>query len=196
MRSLWMKFRIPLAIVALLVIALALARIFSGPEDTWIKNERGEWVMHGQPGGPAPAQDYQEPVTHLLVPLAFLIAFAAPLFFIGRHKLHNRLTFDTAARDIKFYGYVSSALFLFGILILVGLMFELALGKSSGGTGPLEGGQLLLTGVFIVCLAGFAGLCIVLAVQFFVLKRNANNHYRLEMRYREIMESVGKLSRG
>ena len=194
MRHLWMRFRIPLAIIALFIIALAMARIFSGPEDTWVKNELGEWVMHGHPGGPPPAQDYQEPVTHIVFPFAFLIAFAVPLFFIGKHKLHNRLSFDTAARDIKFYGYLSTALFLFGILIFAGLMLELVLGGTGGGSGALEGEQLLLTGVFIISLAGFAGLCIVLAIAFFVLKRNANDHYRLEKSYREIVESLGKLT--
>ncbi len=193
MRHLWMRIRIPCAIIAILVIALAMARIFSGPEDTWVKNEHGEWVEHGHPGGPPPAQDYQEPLTRLVVPLAFLVAFAAPLFFIGRHKPHNRLNFDTATRDIKFYGYLSTALFLFGILIFAGLMLELVLGGTGGGSGALEGEQLLLTGVFIISLAGFAGLCIVLAIAFFVLKRNANDHYRLEKSYREIVESLGKL---
>ena len=196
MRHLWMRIRIPCAIIALLVIALAMARIFSGPEDTWIKNERGEWVMHGHPAGPPPATDYLEPVTHLVhlvVPLAFLVAFAAPLFFIGRHKQHNRLSFETATRDIRFYGYLSTSLLLFGILILAGLMLELVLGGTGGGNSALEGGQLLLTGVFIISLAGFAGLCIVLAIAFFVLKRNANDHYQLQRSYREIVESLGKL---
>ena len=193
MRSLWMRFRIPLAIVALLVIALALARIFSGPEDTWIKNERGEWVMHGHPGGPAPAQDYMEPASRLVIPVAFLIAFAVPLFFIGRHKLHNRLNFDTATRDIKFYGYLSTALFLFGILILVGLMLELALAGDSGNAVTHAEVEALL---FIGALLGFAGLCIFLSIQFFLLKRNINDHYQLEKNYREIMESLGKLSSG
>lgn len=196
MRSLWMRIRMPCAVIAILVIALAMARIFSGPEDTWVKNEHGEWVRHGLPGGPPPAQDYQEPLTHIVFPLAFLIAFAAPLFFISRHKPHNRLNFDTAARDLKYYGYLSTALFLFGILIWVGLMLELVLGGTGGGSGALGASQLLLTGVFIVSLAGFAGLCIVLAIQFFVLKRNANDHYQIEMRYREIVESLGKYSNG
>ena len=190
MRRLWLRIRMPLAVVVLLVITLAMARLFSGPEDTWIKNEHGEWVRHGHPGGPPPAQDYQEPLTHIVVPLAFLIAFAVPLFFISRHKPHNRLKFDTAARDIKFYGYLSTALFLFGILIWVGLMLELVLGGTSGGSGALEGEQLLLTGLFIISLAGFAGLCIVFSFQFFVLKRNANDHYQIEKSYREIVERL------
>ena len=190
MRSLWIRFRIPLAIMALFVIALAMARIFSGPEDTWIKNERGEWVMHGHPGGPPPATDYQEPVTHLVVPLAFLIAFAAPLFFIGKYKPHNRLNFDTASRDIKLYGYLSTAFLLFGILTIAGLMLELAVNATSRRISALAEGDVLL---FVVSLAGFAALCIVLSIQFFTLKRNACDHYRLEKSYREIMESLGKL---
>ena len=193
MRPLWMRFRIPLAILALFIIAFAMARIFSGPEDAWVKNERGEWVMHGHPAGPPPAEDYQEPFTHLIVPLAFLIAFAVPLFFIGKHKPRNRLNFDTAARDIKLYGYLSTALLPFGILILAGLTLEIVLAGDSGNAVTHAEVETLM---FIGALLGFAGLCIFLSIQFFLLKRNINDHYQLERSYREIMESLGKLSSG
>jgi len=193
MRSLWIRFRTPLAIIALFIIALAMARIFSGPEDAWIKNEQGEWVMHGQPAGPPPVGYYQEPLAHLVLPPAFLIAFAVPLFFIGKHKPHNRLNFDTAARDIKLYGYLSTAFFLFGILTIAGLMFELAVSMTGERISPSVESDILL---FVVSLAGFAGLCIVLSIQFFTLKRNAGDHYQLERGYREITESLGKLSSG
>ena len=172
MRRVWMRIRMPLAVIAILVIALAMARIFSGPEDTWIKNEHGEWVRHGHPSGPPPAQDYQEPFTHLAVPVAFLVAFAVPLFFISRHKPRNRLNFDTATRDIKLYGYLSTSLFLFGVLVAAGLILELALGGNSGNAGAQADSEALL---FIGALLGFAGLCIVLSIQFFLLKRNIND---------------------
>ncbi len=182
MRRIWMRIRMPLAVVAILIITLAMVRLFSGPEDTWIKNERGEWVEHGHPAGPPPTQEYREPITHLLVPLGFLVSFAVPLFLLGIHKPHNRLTFETATRDIKFFGYLSTALFLFGILVGAGLMLEMVFAGT--GTGAVGGVELL----FICFLAGFAALCIVFSIQFFMLKRNCIDHYQLEKSYRELME--------
>ncbi|HUU26920.1 MAG TPA: hypothetical protein VM123_03840 [archaeon] len=197
MRSLWMRIRIPLAVAVLLVIALALARIFSGPEDAWIKNESGEWIRHGCPSGPPPSPGYQEPFTYWFVPLVFLVTFAVPLFFFGIHKLQNRLKFDTASRDIKFYGYLSTALFSFGILICAGLMLEAAFvwDGSSGAIQSLTVQDLLSTFLFICSLLGLAGLCILLGVQFFVLKRNCSDHYQLEKSHRELMEILQKIAR-
>jgi len=191
MRRLWIRIRIPLAVIVLLVITLALARLFSGPEDSWIKNEAGEWVKHGHPAGPAPAQDYREPVTHLVVPLVFLVSFAVPLFFFGKHKPRNRLNFDTATRDLRYYGYLGTALFLLGVLTVAGLTLELVLSGTGCGTGALAEGETLL---IIGSLLGFAGLCIVIAVLLFMLKRIGNDHYRLEKSLREIIGILEKSS--
>ena len=180
MHRLCMRIRMPFAIVVLLVITLAMARLFSGPEDTWIKNDQGEWVKHGHPSGPPPTEDYRKPVYHLVIPLIFLVTFALPLFFLGKHKPHNRLNFDTVNRDIKFFGYLSTALFLFGILAIAGLSIEILLSDN----GNLQSQEFFV----IYSVEGFAGLCILLGVLFFVLKRNCNNHYQLMKSHREITE--------
>lgn len=184
MRRLWMKLRIPFAILVLILITLAMVRLFSGPEDAWIKNERGEWVRHGNPAGPAPTEQYSEPLSYKVVPVAFLVTFAVPLFLFGLHKPHNRLTFETATRDSKFYGYLSTSLILFGCLIGAGLILELLL-AGPGTPGNLE---ILVIGA----LAGFAGLCILAGIQFFVLKRASNDHYQLEKTCCELLETLGK----
>lgn len=188
MHRLWMRIRMPLAIVVLLIITLAMARLFSGPEDTWIKNENGEWIKHGYPSGPPPAQDYQEPITHIIVPLIFLVTFAVPLFFLRIHKPHNRLNFDTASRDIKLFGYLSTALFLFGVIVVIGLMLEIGL----GGTSTMSETNAY-DFFIIISLLGFAGLCIVLGIQFYALKRSCNDHYQIEKSRREIMEILETL---
>ena len=184
MRRLWMRIRMPLAVITVLLITLAMARLFSGPEDTWTKNERGEWIKHGYPAGPAPTQEYQEPISRLIVPLGFLVSFAVPLFLLGLHKPHNRLTFDAATRDLKFFGYLSTALVLFGILVGAGVMFEIALAFTGSEAAALHGRELL----FLFSLMGFAGLCILVGIQFFALKRSCNDHYQLEKSYRELRE--------
>jgi len=188
MHRLWTRIRMPIAIVVLLIITLAMARLFSGPEDAWIKNENGEWIKHGYPSGPPPAQDYQEPITHIIVPLIFLVTFAVPLFFLRIHKPHNRLNFDTATRDIKLFGYLGTALFLFGVIVVMGLMLEIGLGGNSTISETNTTDFL-----FIISLLGFAGLCIVLGIQFYVLKRNCNDHYQIEKSRREIMEILETL---
>jgi len=93
------------------------------------------------------------------------------------------LNFEKAARDIKFLGYVSTALFLLGILILIGLIIEIGLTASSN-----MGSQDFFNIFIIFSLEGFAGICIVLGILFFVLKRNCNDHYQLEKSRRELME--------
>ena len=183
MRRLWMRIRMPCAIVTLLLLTLVLARLFSGPEDTWIKNDQGEWIKHGQPYGPPPDKDYKEPLTHIIIPVSFFVAFAVPLFFLRFHKLHNRLQHETATRDIKFLGYVSTALLLFGTLVGVGLILEIGLSRTNTSSG-----QDFLTIISIISIEGFAGLCIVVGVLLFILKRICNDHYHLEKRHRELLE--------
>lgn len=192
MRRLWFRIRIPLAVLALLLVTLVMVRLFSGPEDTWIRDESGAWVKHGHPAGPPPPPGYREPITHMIVPLSFLVAFVLPLVFIRRHKPHDRLNFDTANRDIKLLGYLSTALPLVGILIVLGLVLEMVLAGASGGNNAVPDVEELAvygeTLFFIVSLEGFAGLCILSGLLFLVLKRNCSDHYQLARRQREIME--------
>ncbi len=183
MHRLWRRIRLPLTIGILLVCTLAMARLFSGPEDTWIKNERGEWVAHGHPSGPPPAHDYQEPFIHVLIPLSFLVAFAAPLFFLRTHRLHDRLTYETTSRDVKLYGYLSTSLFLFGILTGVGLILEISLANNE----PVLRMQEFFA---IGSVAGFAVLCLLFGMLFYVLKRTSIDLYQLKKSQREILEML------
>lgn len=190
MRNFWMKIRMPLAALLILGATLVMARLFSGPEDTWIKNDRGEWVMHGHPRGPMPAPDYRPPLMDTVMPWIFLASFTITLLFLGMHKHHNRLTFEKASRDIRFFGYLSSALVLFGLLVSVGLMVELGLGETEGESLP---GKDIF---FIYLLAGYGALSILVGLLFFVLKRNTNDHYQLERSRREILEALEALQKG
>ena len=186
MRNFWMKIRMPLAVLLILGATLVMARLFSGPEDTWIKNDRGEWVMHGKPSAPAPAPDYRPPVSDRLLPWVFFVSFALPLLFLGMHKYHNRLTFDKATRDIRFLGYLSTSLVLFGLLVSVGIQAVLWIEEPGDASPPVPVRDL----IFLVILAGYGALSILLGVLFFVLKRNSNDHYHLERSRREILEAL------
>ena len=187
MRSLWLKLRLPLAIFCVLVMTLVLARLFSGPEDTWIRNERGEWVKHGNPSGPPPAQDYREPKSHLILPLVIVAGFVFPLFFFGCHKPQNRLTYEITRRDMRVMGYLRLALPLLGVLLLVGLAIEIGFAESDTSI-PVQ--EMLFNTFFIFSLAGFSGLCILLGVVFYMMKRTINDHYHLERSCRELIEEL------
>ena len=187
MRTLWLKLRLPLAIFCVLVLTLALVRLFSGPEDSWIRDEQGEWVKHGSPSGPPPAQDYREPARYLILPLIVLAGFAVPLFFFGCHKPQNRLTYDIAKRDMRITGYLSLALPLLGVLLLAGLAVEIGFAGPDAGVAVQE----QIFSIFcILSLAGFSGLCILIGILSYMVKRTINDHYYLERSRQELIEEL------
>ncbi|MFC1551035.1 hypothetical protein ACFL6P_00585 [Candidatus Latescibacterota bacterium] len=89
MKPRWIRFHLFATVLFLLIITLGMARLFSGPEDTWIRNESGVWVRHGVPSGPPPQEGYTEPLHHILAPILILGTF--PVFLILLLKYHKRL---------------------------------------------------------------------------------------------------------
>ena len=89
MKPRWIRFHLFLTVLFLIIITLGMARLFSGPEDTWIRNETGVWVRHGAPAGPPPPDDYTEPVHRMLAPI--LILCTLPVSLILLLKYHKRL---------------------------------------------------------------------------------------------------------
>ncbi len=173
MHHLWIRVRLPFAIVVLLVINLTMARLFSGPEDTWIKNDRGEWIKHGYPSGSPPPQDYQEPLSQTVIPFLFFLPIIVPLFLIKRHTSHQNMDSFRIASDIRFYGYISMSLFLVGTILLIGLIVEIGFGF----TGDIQlQVQELLT---VISIGFFAVLCIFISYICFLQKRKYNNQYQL-----------------
>lgn len=57
MNEIWRRLRRPLIILAIVLGTVAVLRIVSGPEDTWIRNDRGEWIKHGNPSAPKPVDE-------------------------------------------------------------------------------------------------------------------------------------------
>jgi hypothetical protein len=88
MKPRWIRFHLILTVLFLIIITLGMARLFSGPEDTWIRNETGVWVRHGVPSGPPPAEGYTEPVHRILAPILILGTF--PVFLVLLLKYHRR----------------------------------------------------------------------------------------------------------
>jgi hypothetical protein len=189
MNTLWIRLRLPLAIFTVLIMTLALARLFSGPEDGWVRNEKGEWEMHGSPSEPSPATDYREPATNIILPVAFLLAFAAPLFMLNFFKSRNRLTFNAATTDQKLFGYIGASLVLFGAFTGLGLLAEMIFGFGNSAD------QELVTMIVIIALTLFALSSLMLGVLFFALKRISSDHYQIMKTQRELAETITTLSR-
>lgn len=189
MHRFWQKVRTPLAIFLLLMATMFMARLFSGPEDAWVRNDQGEWVAHGHPSAPMPDIDYHPPFMEQVFPWIFLAAFAVPLLLRGLYRPRNRLTFEAAARDIRFYGYLGSSLVSFGALMGLGTAAEFMLAYD-GSPSPRI--QDLFVFVF---LAGLSGLCILLGAAAFLAKRSVNDHFHLERGRRELLDALEGLNR-
>lgn len=180
MARFWKKIRLPLTIFVLFAATLFMARLFSGPEDTWVRNDRGGWVRHGNPSAPMPAADFRPPVAERMLPWVFLGSFGVPLFFLRRHRQVNRLMYETAVRDIRFLGYLSTALTVFGVLS--------GFATAAGFVAAYDASARIQDLFTYAFLAGISGLCILLGVLFFVLGRNINDHFQLERGRRELLD--------
>ena len=56
-------------------------RTFAGPEDSWIKDQSGKWIKHGNPASPRPSDSYQAPIVYTLAPLIILACFLVPIIW-------------------------------------------------------------------------------------------------------------------
>ena len=193
MKRFWFKVRVPLTVLCFFILTVFFLRLFSGPEDTWIKDKNGEWVKHGNPAMPMPSDDYVPPLSWKIMPLLFLFSFEVPLFFHGFHKLQNRLNFDTANRDIKFLGYLSVMLVLLGIFTMLSCTVVFAQFYESEHNFRAEDiASLQMNLAFIQMIYIFAGICIITGVAFFLLKRNINDNYHLERGSKELQDFLEK----
>ncbi|MFA6492629.1 MAG: hypothetical protein WCV58_00565 [Patescibacteria group bacterium] len=46
--------------IVFFIVFFALLICLRGSEDTWIKDENGNWVKHGNPSGSAPVTNFEE----------------------------------------------------------------------------------------------------------------------------------------
>jgi hypothetical protein len=81
MRSFTSKFGLILVFLFFALLTLFLMRTFAGPEDSWIKDQSGKWIKHGNPASPMPSDSYQAPIVYTLAPLIILACFLAPIIW-------------------------------------------------------------------------------------------------------------------
>ena len=81
MRSFTSKFGLILVFLFFALLTLFLMRTFAGPEDSWIRNQSGSWVKHGNPSSPVPSDSYRTPIVYTLAPLIILVCFFIPIIW-------------------------------------------------------------------------------------------------------------------
>jgi len=174
-------------VLVALVLALGLARTFSGSEDGWVRDESGQWVAHGKPAGPPPAEDYRPPATERVVPWVVLAAatvgLGAALLLSGRAPA----TREGLERNLRFYGALSLVSGALAIATAAGLVTTLA---GRFWAGPLSNQALFL----ILTVAGLAALLGLLALHAQGTKKVLEAHYDLKRTAALLQDTVERLS--
>ncbi|MDH4180272.1 MAG: hypothetical protein OEV33_07150 [Armatimonadota bacterium] len=178
-------------VVMVFVLAVTLARLFSGPEDTWIRDASGEWVAHGHPAGPPPPEDYRPPATERFIPWFVLavaaVSLAAALLLSGRAPASR----EGLERNLRFYGALSLVSGALAVATAAGLVATLAQAFFCGpGAEPLPNQSLFL----ILTVAGFAALLGLLALHAQVTKKVLEAHYDLKRTAALLQDTVERLA--
>ena len=174
-------------VLVALVLAVGLARTFSGSEDGWVRDESGKWVAHGKPAGPPPAEDYRPPAAERVVPWVVLAAAAvglgAALLLSGRAPASR----EGLERNLRFYGALSLVSGALAIATAAGLVTALA---GRFWAGPLSNQALFL----ILTVAGLAALLGLLALHAQGTKKVLEAHYDLKRTAALLQDTVERLS--
>lgn len=178
-------------VLVALVLAVGLARTFSGSEDGWVRDESGKWVAHGKPAGPPPAEDYRPPAAERVVPWVVLAAAAvglgAALLLSGRAPASR----EGIERSLRFYGAVSIISGALAAALAFGLVAILAGGFCCGaGVERLSNQSLFL----LLGLAGLAAFLGLLALHAHGTKKVLEAHYDLKRTAALLQDTVERLS--
>ena len=169
------------------MLAVTLARLFSGPEDTWVRDASGKWVAHGHPAGPPPPEDYRPPATERVLPWVVLpvaaVSLSAALLLSGRAPAGR----EALERNLRFYGALSLVSGALAAATAAGLVTTLA---GCFWAGPLSNQSLFI----ILTIAGFAALLGLLALHAQVTKKVLEAHYDLKRTAMLLQDTVERLT--
>lgn len=178
-------------VMVALVLAVGLARTLSGSEDGWVRDESGQWVAHGKPAGPPPAEDYRPPATERVVPWVVLAAAAvglgAALLLSGRAPASR----EGIERNLRFFGAVSIISGALAAALALGLVAILAGGFCCGPVVEQLSNQSLF---LLLALAGLAAFLGVLALHAQGTKKVLEAHYDLKRTAALLQDTVERLS--
>lgn len=171
-------------VVAALVLTVGLARLFSGPEDTWIKDESGQWVAHGHPAGPPPAADYQQPWSERVLPVLLLGAFGAAMLATALWSSRSVATAQNISRSLRFLG---------GVSMIAGTLAA-SLGIAIAVTVASELGSAFdQPEVILLILLGLTAFLVLVAANAHVAKKVLEAHYDLRRQAALMQDTVERL---
>lgn len=182
--SLWQVVKWVALVVLALGLTVALARIFSGSEDAWVRAADGTWVAHGHPAGPPPSADYRPPWPERVLPWFLLVAFAGGVLaamFLSARAPANREGID---RSVRFLGAVSIITAVLAGCLSLALLASLATGLGAVFDDPFAVVLVLLG------LAAFLGL---IAAQAHGTKKVLEAHYDLKRTAALLQDAVERL---
>lgn len=180
----WNVLKWGVLVMAALVLTVGLARLFSGSEDAWIKDESGQWVAHGHPAGPPPAADYQQPWSERTLPVLLLGAFAAAMLATALWSSRSVATADNISRSLRFLGGLS----IVAGTLAASLGVAIAVAVPSG-LGPAFD-QLE---VIVVVLLGLTAFLALVAADAHVAKKVLEAHYDLRRQAALMQDTVERL---
>ncbi|MGD0112954.1 MAG: hypothetical protein ABSD48_13925 [Armatimonadota bacterium] len=184
--KLWQIGRWVLLVLWFAAMSALFARLFSGPEDTWIKDTSGRWVAHGYPAGPPPPLGYHAPTSEQAVPIVLLSLFAvgliAAVLFSGRSPAGA----DALSRSIRYFGSVS----IISTVLAIGVAAGVAATLFSSRGAPFGDPALV-----ILCLLGVAMLLKLLGWHADSTKKVLEAHYDLKRQMGLLQDMVERLSR-
>ena len=183
--KLWRAAKWAALIVLALVLTIVLARLFSGPEDAWVRDEAGRWVAHGHPGGPPPAPDYREPVTRQVVPwliVGIVVSGLAAGVLLSRRAPATREGLHSNLRLFRAVNIVSAAL---AAALAVALVITFASEWGEAFDEPL---------VAVLALLGLLGFLSLFAMHAHGTKKVLEAHYDLKRTAALLQDAVERLT--
>jgi hypothetical protein len=75
------KYALIIVFLIFALLTLVLIRTLAGPEDSWIKDQSGKWIKHGNPASPMPSDSYKPPIMYIIAPLIILACFFIPIIW-------------------------------------------------------------------------------------------------------------------
>jgi hypothetical protein len=183
---LWQIGRWVLLVLWFAAMSVLFARLFSGPEDTWIRDAGGRWVAHGHPAAPPPPLGYQAPVSERIVPVVLLGLFAAGLAAAVRLSGRSPAGANALSRSIRYFGALSMVSTILAIGVAVGTASALLSSRGALLNDPA---------VIVLCLIGTAMLLKLLSWYADNTKKVLEAHYDLKRQMAMLQEIVERLSR-
>ena len=189
-------------VVAALVLTVGLARLFSGPEDTWIRDASGKWVAHGRPAGGPPPAGYRVPVSERVLPWLFIVLFAAALVaapFVSARSPAGR---EAISRSLRFWGMASVLSAVLGAALLAALgvtlwgeHWRLARGGLAATQADVGLGSVLdQPAPVLLGLLGLAAVLLLLGAIAYGTKKVLEAHFDLKRQIAMVQDTMERLS--